>query len=72
MIKVKVSKNIGLLKGKDASGKEDFDNIFYNLNENGTEVELNEKDLAYVKVTLKRFEKSQKILEKAVQKVNDV
>lgn len=68
MKKVKVVQSIGLLMGVK-NRVEDYQNVFLNLHEKkGTEVELSDKDESYVKGSVTRLIKAQKILQKAIDK----
>lgn len=67
-VTVKVSKNVGLKVGETKEGKGIFENIFRNLSETeGTEVQLSEKDLTYIKGTITRVLKCQKILDDVLE-----
>lgn len=64
MVTVKISKNIGLKVGETKKGIGIFENAFKNLSETeGTEVQISEKDVTYIKGTITRVLKCQKILD---------
>lgn len=64
---IKVLRSVGL-KVSEEGEKENFQNIFFSLDEKiGTEVNLDEKTIKYVKESIKRFKKTQSILENAWQ-----
>lgn len=67
MIKVKVEKTIGL-----KTGEKNYENVFLNLDEKrGTEVEIEEKELKYVRDSVKRLLKAQAILQKALERTGE-
>lgn len=67
MRKTKIARNIGLRVGKDHTGKEIYDNVFYNVDSAlGTEVELTDSQYRTCQNAIKAVLKAQEILRKAV------
>lgn len=64
-ITVKVSRNIGLKTGVSAMGVNEYDNIFFNLDDKeGTAIELTEKEVKRIRSANTAFTNAQKLLEK--------
>lgn len=73
LIKVMVSRNIGLKVGEDIQGKGIFENVFLNLDSKvGTEVELRPEDIEFIKTTVECVLECQRMLAEAVKLPDDL